>query len=116
MKPAKSSRSSIRRTREARSLKRSGILEKDASEERSSSPCEANPKEDSCSHSGGEDVSGDHRPGPGAFGYQKVAFLEVETPRAPAQSQPRVCTSNITSPLRCQRSGRWRIRFMRRAA
>jgi hypothetical protein len=32
-------------------------------EEKSSSPCEANPKEDSCSPSGGEDVSGDHQPG-----------------------------------------------------
>jgi hypothetical protein len=32
--------------------------------EKSSSACEANPKVDSCSHSGGEDVTGDHRLGP----------------------------------------------------
>ena len=32
-----------------------------------SSPCEANPKEVSSSHSGREDVSGEHQPGPGEF-------------------------------------------------
>jgi hypothetical protein len=38
---------------------------KDAPKEKSSSLSEANPKEDFCSHSGGEDVTGDHRSLPG---------------------------------------------------
>ena len=42
----------------------------------SSSPCEANPKEDFCSQSGGEDVTGDHPSGPGGF----------RTPRHPTRS------------------------------
>ena len=33
--------------------------------EKLSSACEANPKEDSCSQPGGEDVTGVHRPDPG---------------------------------------------------
>jgi hypothetical protein len=45
-----------------RCLRPSGIWKKDTLEEKSSSPCEANPKEDSCSHSGGEDVTGEHLP------------------------------------------------------
>jgi hypothetical protein len=60
-----------------RFLKRSGILEKDALKEKSSSPSEANPKEDSSSHSGGEDVTGDYRPGLGGL---------FRSPRRPTRS------------------------------
>ena len=38
------------------------MSEKDTLEEKSSLPCEANPKEDSSSHSGGADITGGHRP------------------------------------------------------
>ena len=45
----------------------SGIWKKDTLEEKSSSACETSPKEDSCSHSGGEEVTGEHRSGRGEF-------------------------------------------------
>ena len=54
------------------------MSETDALREKSLSACEANPKEYSCSHSGGEDVTGDHRLGPGVFRVE-TPYLLVRT-------------------------------------
>jgi hypothetical protein len=55
------------------------MSETDALKEKSLSACEANPKKHSCSHSGGEDVTGDHRLGPGVYPYPESPYLLVRT-------------------------------------